>query len=211
MPPPAQLTDFRRSLKNLNYTRKRMEELFLSGNITKRDLNSVYEALFLRAVTRFESFLEELFLGILEKRVKYKKTRKISLKMAPKSHQALIDIVFQQNRYLDWLPLDKTIDRADFYLLGSRPFSDLEAPEKETVLQIVTIRHAIAHHSKHAARQFKIRVIQALPLLRGEKTPSGFLRSRVQPNVNRFETFIDRLARIATDLCSPTPVPKRYP
>src|ERR1700735_1522715 len=122
MPPPAQLTDFRRSLKNLNYTRKRMEELFLSGNITKRDLNSVYEALFLRAVTRFESFLEELFLGILEKRVKYKKTRKISLKMAPKSHQALIDIVFQQNRYLDWLPLDKTIDRADFYLLGSRPF-----------------------------------------------------------------------------------------
>jgi hypothetical protein len=188
-----------------------MEELFLSGDITKRDLNSVYEALFLRAVTRFESFLEELFLGILEKRVKYKKTRRISLKMAPKSRQALIDIVFQRNRYLDWLPLDKTIERADFYLWGSRPFSDLEAPDKETVVQIVTIRHAIAHHSKHAAKQFKVRVIQELPLLKGEKTPSGFLRSQVQPKVNRFQAFIDRLGRIATDLCSPRPVPKRYP
>jgi len=99
-----------------------MEDLHSAGDITQRDLNSVYEALFLRAVTRFESFLEELCLGILEKRVKYKKTRKIVLKMTPKSHQALIDVVFQQNRYLDWLPFDKTEDRADYYLQGGRPF-----------------------------------------------------------------------------------------
>ena len=211
MPTPAQLTDFRRSLKGLDYTRKRMEGLCRAQQITRRDLNSVYEALFLRAVSRFESFLEELFLGILQGRVEYKKNRRVTLKVAPTSRQALIHIVFQKNSYLDWLPFSKTEDRADYYLLGARPFSDLEQPDKDAISKIVIIRNAIAHHSKHSANQFKTKVIQSQPLLRGEKTPAGYLRSEVQPNINRFEAYIGELGRIAAHLCSPTPPPKRYP
>lgn len=206
-----ELIAFHRRLRSLDYTRKRMEELCLAGEITKRDLNSVYEALFIRAVTSFESFLEELFLGILEKRVRYKNPRKIVVKMIPLSRPALVDVVFQQHKYLEWLPFDKTTDRADYYLIGGRPFSDLEQPDKDAIAKIVTIRNAIAHHSRHAAKQFKIKVIQSLPLLKGEKTPSGFLRSQVQQNVNRFEAYIGQLGRIAADLCSAAPVPKRYP
>jgi len=205
MPSPAQLIDFRRSLKHLDYTRKRMEKLRSEGEISKRDVNSVYEALFLRAVARFESFLEELFLGILEKRVRYKRTRRIALKMTPKSHQALIDIVFQENRYLDWLPFKQTEGRAGFYLLGGRPFSDLEQPDKDVIVKIVAIRNAIAHHSKQSKKQFKRQVIQSLTLLKGEKTAAGFLRSQVQPSVTRFEVYVGELGRIAAHLCSPTP------
>ena len=211
MPQPAQLTDFQQSLKNLDYTRKRMEALFQAGEITKRDLNSVYEALFLRAVTRFESFLEELFLAILERRVKYKKQRRVALKMKPKSRQALMEIVFQGDRYLDWLPFQRTADRASLYLFGGRPFTDLEQPEKDIIHKIITIRHAIAHHSKHATKQFQLKVIQSLPLLKGEKTPAGFLRSQVQPAINRFEVYISELVRIAADLCSFTPPLKKHP
>jgi hypothetical protein len=102
-----------------------MEDLFSKRIIAKRDLDSVYEALFLRAVTSFESFLEELFLGILEKRIRYKRTRSVSVKMSTKSRDALLEIVFQGDKYLNWLPFHHTEERAKRYLLDGRPFTDL--------------------------------------------------------------------------------------
>jgi hypothetical protein len=177
-----------------------MEDLYLKGTITKRDVDSVYEALFLRAVTGFEGFLEELFLDILDRRVKYKSVRKVSLKMSAKSREHLIDIVFQGNPYLNWLPFRQTEDRAKRYLLDGKPFTDLDNGDKSKIKTIVTIRNAIAHHSRHSKEEFHD-VIDSLHLLKGERTPAGFLRSQVQPTVNRFDVYISDLGRIASILC----------
>lgn len=72
MPPPA-LNKFHKRLDGLEKTRKRMDGLHYNGRIKGRDSESMHEALFLRAVTSFESFFEELFLGILQGRPAYKR------------------------------------------------------------------------------------------------------------------------------------------
>lgn len=202
--PPIELKILHRSLQTLDYTRKRMEALYSTGEITKRDLDSVYEALFLRAVTSFESFLEELFLAILERRTKYKKARKVAPRMTTKSRVALTDIVFQNRQYLNWIPFNHTEERAMLFLADGKPFSDLETGDRAVVKTITTIRHAIAHRSKHSMREFERTVTASHSLLWGERSPAGFLRSRVQPSVSRFEVYVGELARIGVALCLPT-------
>jgi hypothetical protein len=196
------LDKFHRSLRTLDYTRERMERLYQRDQIALRDLHSVYESLFLRSVTSFELFLEELFIAILERRVRYR-ARTVTLKMKAHSSVALMEILLQGDRYLDWLPFNKTEDRAKLYLLDGKPFCDLTSADKDTIKKITTIRHAIAHASTHAKDQFHKTVIGNLAVLRGERKPAGFLRSQVRasPAQNRFETYIAELGRIAKDLC----------
>jgi hypothetical protein len=200
--PRRELVAFHRSLRNLDYTRKRMEDLYDDAKIRKRDLDSVYEALFLRAVTSFESFLEELFLGIMEGRVRYSSTSGVSRRMTTKSREALVEIVFQgKNKYLNWLPFQHTEDRAGLYLREGKPFSSLEDGDRSVVKTITLIRHAIAHRSKHSMDEFRTKVLGSLSLLKGERTPAGFLRSRVHSGGNRFEAYVGVLGKIAAILC----------
>src|SRR5258708_26288687 len=97
--PPTALNRFVRNLQNLDYTRKRMETLYQDNRIVLRDLHSVYESMFLRAVTSFEVFLEELFIAIVNRRATYNKTR-VSVRMTATSTQALMDILLQGDRYM---------------------------------------------------------------------------------------------------------------
>lgn len=201
MPPPA-LNDFLRNLETLNYTRGRMENLYRAREIALRDIHSVYEALFLRAVTSFEVFLEELFISILEERIKYRGKR-VSLRMKATSKKALLEILLQGDKYLTWLPFNNTTDRAKLYLEGGRPFSELSEGDRSIIKTITVIRNAIAHNSPHAAREFERTVIGSQALLRGEKKPAGFLRSQVRsgPSKNRFEVYMEELSNIANGLC----------
>jgi hypothetical protein len=200
--PPAALKAFILSLDNLDYTRKRMERLYVEKKIALRDLHSVYEALFLRAVTGFEVFLEELFFSILEQKTTYSSSR-VALRMTASSRGALRDILLQGDKYLTWIPFDNTEKRANLYLRDGRPFSDLSGGDKSIIKTITTIRNAIAHHSSHAKAEFERKVIGSQLLLRGEKKPAGFLRSQVRtaPALNRFQVYSTELARIARALC----------
>lgn len=200
--PPAPLDKFVRSLRNLDYTRRRMEALYQSNSIVMRDLHSVYEALFLRTVTSFEVSLEEQFIATLSGRAQYDR-RRVSLRMTAVSRQVLMDIILQGDRYLTWLPFSQTEDRAKIYLKDDKPFSELTDGDKSMMRTITTIRNAIAHRSRHATSEFKRTVIGNRPMLSGEKSPAGFLRSqaRAAPMRNRFEVYAGELARIAAALC----------
>ena len=199
--PPA-LKKFHKNLHSLEQTRKRIENLHSSKSIRSGDADSIYEALFLRAVTSFEGFLEELFIGILSDYKKYRR-RGISLRMKVTSAAALQEILLQGNRYLNWLPFDQTERRAKLYLKEGRPFSQLPEKDKSMITTITTIRNAIAHKSKHALSEFDRKVIASRNLLPRERVPGGYLRSSVtiSPPVNQFEVYILELARISSSLC----------
>jgi hypothetical protein len=199
--PSNELTKFRLSLQRIDSTRARMEKLYGKGQINENDMDSVYEALFLRAVTGFEVFLEELFLSILEGRAQYKAGRRVNLRMTVTSRDALMEILLQGDKYMTWLPFGRTEDRAKIYLTGGRPFSELDDGNRSTMQTIVTIRHAIAHRSTHAMNDFKVKVIGSRSLLPRERRPAGFLRSQVQPGTKRFEVYVGQLGNIASTLC----------
>jgi hypothetical protein len=195
------LQTFLRRMRNIEYTRTRMELLYSKGSIALRDIDFVYESLFLRAVTGLEEFLEGLFLGILNRRIKYSRSR-VRLRMETCSQDALKEILLQGDKYLDWLPFAKTEERARLYLVGGRPFTDLDDAKKSIIKTITIIRHAIAHSGNHAMEEFKKKVIGSQSLLRGERTPAGFLRSqsRSGPNQNRFQIYLAELGAISAVL-----------
>jgi len=182
-----------------------MEDLFQSRKISRRDLGAVYESLFLRAVTSFEAFLEDLFMAILQNRARYHKTREVAVRMTTTSRQALLEILFGNNDYLDWLPFHRTEKRARLYLDKGKPFTDLEDSHRSTIKTITTIRHAIAHRSDYAMAEFKRTVIasRARTLMRGDRSPAGFLQSHATstPSANMFQVYVGELGRIAQILC----------
>lgn len=199
--PAAELAVFHRSLQRIDRTRSRMESLHTKGSVTKTDLEYVYEALFLRAVTSFESYLEQLFISILLGRSNYPRG-KIRVLMQARSRNSLLAILKQNDNYLDWLPYRKTEDRARLYIKDGCPFSEMSSANKSLVMEIVHTRNAIAHKSDHALRTFQGKVIGSRLLLRNEKTPAGFLRSpsRASPRQLRFEIYLAELGRIAATL-----------
>jgi hypothetical protein len=156
----------------------------------------------LRAVTSFEAFLEELFLAILERKRIYRRDR-VKLRMTPHSRDALQEILLQGGKYMAWLPFSNTENRAKLYLKDGRPFSELTNGDKSLIKTITTIRNAIAHKSPHAMGEFQRTVIGSNSLLRGEKKPASFLRSRVSSGSMqiRFEIYIGELGRLAIVLC----------
>ena len=157
----APLSRLINSLQSLDYTRKRMESLYQNKRIKVRDLHAMYEALFLRGVTSFEVFLEELFISIITQKATYKKGR-ISVRMTAISRQALMDILLQGDRYMVWLPFSQTEARAKIYLREGKPFSELTDADKSMIRTVTTIRNAIAHRSRHATNEFK-RTVRARP------------------------------------------------
>jgi hypothetical protein len=177
-----------------------MEGLYDEGRINQSDVHSVYESLFLRAVTGFEVFLERQFFAILTGAASYPNRRGVSTRMTPATTKALKDILLQGKSYLDWIPIQRTIDRADIYLKNGRPFSDISAAERSSIAAITTIRHAIAHRSPHAEKKFRDHVIGSQVLLPVEKRPAGYLRSQTNSGQRRFEVFAITLGRIALGL-----------
>lgn len=199
--PGRQLLSFHRGLQNLDRTRNRMEEIHVRGDLLKTDIETVYEALFLRAITGFEAYLEQVFIAILLGKTTHPPTRaKALLKTSSKTD--LMRILTRGNDYMDWLPYNKTELRAQTYLKGGRPFSELNNGDNSMLADMTRIRNAIAHKSEHANKQFKLKVISELPLLKSERRPAGFLRSqfRASPRQLRFEVYVGELGQIAAKL-----------
>lgn len=177
-----------------------MERVYGKNQIALRDLHTAYEALFLRAVVRFEAFLEALFIQILEGKASYPSTR-VKVKMSASSKSALMEILRQDRKFLTWLPYKDTLKRANLYLKDGRPFEEWDPNARNMLATITTIRNAIAHSSDHAADEFRKNVIGSRVLRSSEKTPAGFLRSPVTAGTTQFENYLNELGRMAAAIC----------
>jgi hypothetical protein len=72
-------------------------------------------------VTIYEEFCEEFFSKLLAGTVLYAKAKRIGPVVT--KCDTIRDIVLQGDKYLEWIPHEKTKLRADLYLKGGRPFS----------------------------------------------------------------------------------------
>jgi len=192
----SELSKFEHSLERITYTRQRMENLYQDKRLNETDMDSVYEALFLRAVTSFEAFLEGQFLAILQGRTSYAQ-RRVRVRMSAVSRDALFSILLQRTKYMQWLPFINTIERANIYLAGGKPFSELDGGQRDMLHRITVIRNAIAHRSDYAMKKFSQDVIGTAALLPREHRPAGFLRGVSMARQKRFEIYISQLGDMA--------------
>jgi len=188
-------------LRSAERTRSRVEKLTILGHLSRKDAEIVYSALFLSIFTRFETLLEELFFGVLVGRIDGRPIN-ASPRIKVASDQIAREIVHQKKDYLDWLPFNRTEDRAVAFLRGGRPFTALDDGDRSRLKIMLVIRHSIAHRGRHAQEQFREKVLGSLPLTPRERSPAGFLRSqyRISPPQTRLELFSQQVRAIALKL-----------
>lgn len=194
-------TVFESRIARLERIRQRVEKLVLDGRMERHDVEVMYESLFLRSITYFESLLENLFCRILLGKVSYPRAR-ASKRVEFPSASSLYNVVWGSEKYLEWLPYEKTRKRAEKFLSGGRPFSELAGGELSKLKGHYVTRNAIAHSSDHARNEFKKVVIGNQHLPPRERSPAGYLRSvfRLAPRTTRFEQAMDDLRGLAQHL-----------
>lgn len=203
----ALVKDLRSRFVSLEKTRVKMEKLFNKKELSKRDIEKVYESLYIRTFTFFEGFVEELFFGLLTKKIK-SSVGEVVVKVSFKSEISAREIVFAGRPYYDWFPYDNTERIAKRFLKDGLPFTLLNLDEsvrkdvKKDIANLLIIRNVIAHQSTYSKNRFQKEIISnALGLLPREKTPSGFLRSQFRvPDQTRFENYQLRIIDIAQKL-----------
>ena len=192
-------------LHYLDLTRRKMERLFLTRRVVRRDVEQVYSGLYMDSLTSFESLLEELFIGLLSGRfITADQGAGFPLKTF-KNKQAVINEIYGGQNYVVWLPYRRTSDRARTFFQDGAPFTSLDGGDLNHIAQCLAVRNVIAHKSDYAKREFDKHVLaRRSHLMAREKTPTGYLRSvfRQRPAQTRYEELVLGLATIATKICS---------
>lgn len=194
--------------RRLDSTRRKLEKLFKKGHIKRHDIEQVYVGLYLDSIVSFERFVEELFLGLLAKRIAGPK--KIHPRVEFRSDGVAREVVFGGKNYVDWFPYDFTVKRSEAFFRSGLPFTILDKSEKKTIEGLMAIRNALAHKSRHSLKIFEDNVLGSLPLVGHERAPAGYLRSlfRISPDQTRYENLIIEMAQIAKKLAvCPDPLP----
>lgn len=132
---------FLRILRRLEATRKRVEKLFAGRQVRERDIEVLYEGLFLRAVSEFEAFLEARFFEVVSGRMRGGRNR-LAAKVETKAVSTIRAIILGGDDYIKWLPYREALAHADRFLVGGRPFSLLDDGEKSQLAQVTLTRNA---------------------------------------------------------------------
>ena len=188
-----------RRLSETERARWRIEILHQEGRIAQRDIERVYEGLFMRSITTLEAFLEELFHQAVLGQSGHPKARALP-RAEFRSRVVLKEFVLGPRDYVDWLPYKKLGERAKVFLRAGRPFTEISDGQRTQVAEWHRLRNAIAHPGEPAKTIFREKVIGERALLPQEKTPAGFLRSPIQPGLNRFAGTLREMRQLGQDL-----------
>lgn len=146
-------------------------------SLTLGEQQKIVEGVFIQMVTCFESHTEELFFGLLEGKIA-RKSLSVCLAFSIRPSTYIRNLLLLDRDYFEWLPIDKTIDRAGNVFIDGKPFSKISGlPLKGELAGISKIRNAIAHSSEFAQQSFQ-RIICNSRLLPHEQTPGGYLLSK---------------------------------
>jgi hypothetical protein len=197
-------TAFVARIRRLDSTRRRVDALTRANRLSARVAEQVYESLFLSAFTAFEVFVEELFLVLLVGPPTAARANSAAVpRVAVRSFSVARDLVLGPGRkYVDWLPYERTIARAEVFFRGGRPFTDVLPADRDLINRAHIVRNVIAHHSRHSEERFARDVIAGTALAPRERRPAGYLRGlhSVAPAICRYESYATGLLGLAKRL-----------
>ena len=185
--------------KGIFNTRKRVEKIYDNSDIflAKRDLDSFYEGMFLKSVTLFESFIEELFIGLLYDKYRLKSRKKVQ-KQIFSSRKLVLNYLLNGKNYLDLLPFEKLKKTTNIFFKKDNPFFSINETQKNILRDVFIVRNAIAHSSFASNQKFQNlirRNYSNLPEI--SRSPSGLLQSLNNDRQTVFEVYIMELNSIS--------------
>ena len=193
-------SSFAGHVRRLDSTRRRIDGLAASGALSRPAAEQMYESLFLGCFTSFEVFLEEAFLALLVpppgSRISARARPRINVKSLSIAREL---VVGPGKKYADWIPFDRTLNKAELFFRGGRPFAELTQPGRDLVAKASVIRNAIAHRSRYSELEFETRIIAGAPLPPRERRPGGYLRGSITatPPLTRYENYATALLTVA--------------
>jgi hypothetical protein len=189
-------------LKKLDFTRQNTEKLFRQGLLTNRDVNQIYEGLFLSAFIGFENFLESIFLALLVKTSIYESVYyDVKPLITVNSYRVAYKILKGPTQnYIKWTPFNNFFKLAKIYFKSGKPFTILEQNEKNHLQKCTIIRNLIAHKSTSSKKKFYNQVIGSTSIPVKERQVAYYLRGiyRRTPNTQtRYEILVALLSQIS--------------
>jgi hypothetical protein len=169
--------------------------------ISAVDLNLVYAGAFVSFFAFLERSIEELFMGIITKRIDYGR-REISPLVDFRSSEIARQLVFGGRSYVDWLPIRITKERAQLFLSNGSPFSDLSQPDSDVLHRMGVIRNALSHESSFARKTFRELLVDGKALPPDQTTPAGYLRGQYAVGQTRLELVLSQVVGVMTRLCT---------
>ena len=139
---------------------RRILDARVSGALMRNDVDRAFKGAYLDFYVLLEEQVEYLFYGLLMGRLTATGVRP---KVQIRSEAVAKQLVLGGGRYVSWLPIRRTMDRADVYLASGFPFSRLDDDEQGTFIEMAHIRNAIAHSGAHASDKFRTKVIRSRP------------------------------------------------
>lgn len=187
----------------LEKVRSKNEALFNGGHLAIRDISQLYRGLFLDGYISFESFLEEIFIGLLQKdkNIGHAANPILPVNSAQKAQWLL----FSRNKYLDWIPYSKTEEMSKIYFKKQgNPFTDqnrIEDYDKAFMnKELPIVRNILSHNSIVARKKFNGLLDDEYPFLSPqERRPINFIRHvyRRAPNKTLLEEYLHHMLQIA--------------
>ena len=196
-------TQYVKQIRRLDQLRCKQEGLYISGPLTRQDLENIYQGLYLRVITSFEGFIEELFEGLLCVQVIARAAIKPRIEV--RSPGVARDVIYAGRRFVDWLPFERTQEMATAFFRAGRPFTSVSKADCKIIEQAVWIRNAIAHQSRHAEKVLNDNLLDNLVLTPRQRKAAAFLRTTLTGTPvpqTRYEYYATELSRIATEICS---------
>lgn len=147
---------FQRRMDLLDATTNSANRANRARRLNRQALGSLYEGAMLSLAKSLETFLEDYFLLLLHSPSARGEVQSSTAIVEPSS-RGEVDALFDlDNSYLDWLPFQRTQERADRFFPNGSPFSRLAraSQEKETLRVHHVVRNAVAHESGTAVRKF---------------------------------------------------------
>lgn len=186
---------FQKKVRRLDAYRRKNEKLFLSGSIVDRDLDIVYEGIFLSAYVSFENFIEDQFINFL-----LGASPQLNSKPTPRAlfsdRRVARRILYGRHSYVDWLPYDNTKKMAKAFFRRNNPFESLQNQEIRHINRLHFVRNYIAHESVASKNRFEAEVNIAT-LRPSQRRPAGYLRSSFSAQQTTYESEVGHLIRIA--------------
>jgi hypothetical protein len=152
------------------------------------------ESIFLNGITEFESFLEDLFLAAVSKRIRPGATKTIVNFHDPDTARSLL--LRPRESYLDWMPIERSLERADKFLVDGLPFSRLGTrPNVKLRLKVASaVRNAVAHKGAGARTRFH-------EMTSGKyRSPGEYLSAKLGPGTV-CDGFLEDFVRFGHALC----------
>lgn len=156
--------------------------------------------MFLKSVTIFESFIEELFIGLLYDSYTLNSQKKVQKHTFP-NRKLVINYIKHKSSYIELMPYEKLKAASKIFFQDDNPFVQINNGTKSALVEIYTIRNAIAHNSKFSTEKYK-KLLQNKGITDPHKlkSPALFLKSMHSPDTSIFENYILELNSAARDI-----------